>query len=125
MTAFRAAQLVSGLGALLGLGFLLDAADLGRPERWPVLGAFALWTLAPWALLAWAAQRLRARGRAARVLLLAAALLAAASAFLLHQTFVVHPDPQSPIALVFLPLYQLVALAPFLALAGSGWARAR
>jgi hypothetical protein len=106
----RLTDLAAALGALITLGFLLDAAELGEPERLPVLAAFGAWAISPFVGVAIVMRRVASERRAALVMTVAAIALSGVSAWLLYQTFVVHLDPQSAIAFVVLPLYQIGAL---------------
>ncbi len=105
------------VGAATTLGFMVDAGEPARPAWWLLFVPFAAWGLAPYAAVAVAARRARGSRAPARVLLAAAALLVAGSAALLYDAFVRHLDPQSGLVFLFLPLWQIVGLAPFLVLA--------
>ncbi len=109
------ALLAAGAGTTLGFMFL--AGTPREPLWWLFFLPFAAWGLAPFALAAWTA-RLRPRNTlSAAAVLAGSALVAGGNAWILTQAFVVHPDPQSGLVFLFLPGYEIVALAPFLAAA--------
>jgi hypothetical protein len=102
-------------GAVATLGFMIHAADRTRPSWWISFVLFAAWALLPYAAMG-AAARLRPSNRSSRSVLLAAAvLLSGLSALVLYDVFVAHPDAQSGLVVLILPLWQLVGLAPFVA----------
>jgi hypothetical protein len=114
---------VLATGAVVTLGFMLDAGEPGASGWWLLFLGFGAWALLPYGVVALVAIRLGSSLASLRVLLAAALLLTGASSLLLYQAFVVDLDPQSGIVFVFLPVWQLVGLAPFLLLAG--WLRSR
>jgi hypothetical protein len=102
------------IGAVATLGFMVYAGFPTSPSRWFAFFLFAAWALLPYALLA-TAVRWRPSNRVSHsVLGVAAALMSGFSILGLYSAFVAHPDPQSALVLVFLPLWQLVGSLPFL-----------
>lgn len=102
------------VGAATTLGFMIDAGEPDRPWWWLAFSLFGGWALVPYALVA-AATRWRPANRASRsVLCAAAALLSGLSILSLYSAFVIHLDAQSALVFIFLPLWQLVGLLPFL-----------
>ncbi len=74
------------------------------------------WALIPYALVVVATHREPSNLGSSSVLGVAAVLLSGASIVLLYLAFIANPDPQSGLVLVFLPLWQSLALLPFLGL---------
>jgi hypothetical protein len=123
--AERAIHVLAAAGGCATLAFMVHA---GRPSGagwWIGALPFLAWGLAPFAALSLGARALRASRRALGALLAGAAIVAAATAFALVDAFVVHPDAQSGVAFLFLPVWQLLGLAPFLAAGGALRARDR
>jgi len=121
----RTALAVLLLGALVTLGFMLHAGSPDRPLWWIGFLPFGAWGVLPFGLLAfsilarrgWMGGWLRGSARggpAASLLLVAAILLTGVSTFLLYQAFIAEPDAQSGIVFVFLPIWQIVAMLPFI-----------
>ena len=104
-------------GGSATLGFMLYAGEPSRPLWWLAFAVFATWGLIPFACVAAVARRFADSRGSLRVLLLAAVLLSIGNAFLLYEAFVAQPDAQSGLVFIFLPMWQLVALIPFLAIA--------
>ncbi|MBW2416282.1 MAG: hypothetical protein JRG76_17430 [Deltaproteobacteria bacterium] len=100
----RTAFGVLAAGACITLGFMVYAGSPGEPGWW--LGFL------PFAGVAWSV-RIRRDGPGATLLLVGAVLLTSASTFLLYQAFVAEPDAQSGIVFVFLPVWQILAMLPF------------
>jgi hypothetical protein len=102
------------VGTLVTLGFMIRAGEPGEWWWWPLFLPFATWSLAPYAAVAHVLRR-RTSGLASRgAVCLAAALLAGTTAYVLYSAFVVHLDPQSGLVFLFLPLWQLLGVAPIL-----------
>ena len=85
-------------------------------DKWWWLGflAFAVWATIPFGVVAVASHRFRAAAAALKLLLLASLLLTVSAMCLLYDAFVARPDAQSGILFVFLPVWQMIGLAPFL-----------
>lgn len=119
----RASYALLALGLLATLGAMLYA---GQPRSWRWLvgvSGFAGWAALPWLACGFAVRWL-SRSRAASALMLAAsALLCAATAWLLVDTLFVHIDAQGGLVFLFLPVWQLVALAP--CVGAALWLRGR
>lgn len=115
---------VLAAGALITLGFMLHAGSPGQPSWWLGFLLIGAWSLAPYGVCAAAGRRVSA-GREGLVWLAASALLTGMSAALLYDAFVARPDAQSGLVFVFLPLWQLVGLAPVAPVARSLARRAR
>ena len=102
------------VGAVATVGFMGYA---GRPANalwWLFALPLAAWTLVPFGLVAAEARRYTADLGSLSLLCAAAALLSASSIGLLYLAFVAKPDAQSGLVLVFLPLWQVLGLLPFL-----------
>lgn len=101
-----------GIGVLVTLGFMLHAGEPGRPAWWLGFVPFAAWAVSPFVAAGMVASRFRASPLAVRLVAAAAAALAGSSLFVYHQGFVAHPDAQSGLLFLFLPLWQLLAILP-------------
>ncbi|MFQ5546786.1 MAG: hypothetical protein ACE5FV_00730 [Woeseia sp.] len=110
----RTAYVVLVVGAITTLVFTIYAARPAGLSQWLFFIAVAGWGLLPYALVGLTIRWLPASKGSGIVLCMAAVLLSAFGAFGLYQSFVVHLDPQSAIVLIFLPLWQLLGLMPFL-----------
>jgi SNF family Na+-dependent transporter len=110
----RIAQVLLFVGAATTLGFMGYAGEPTSALWWLLSLPFAAWTLLPYALVASEARRHASNRGSLSLLGLAAALLSGSSIVLLYLAFVAQPDAQSGLVLVFLPLWQLVAMLPFL-----------
>lgn len=102
---------LAGVGVTLG--FMLHAGEPERASWWPGMLPFAAWASAPFLATGYAAYRLSSRYSLC-VLLFAGTLLAVTSVVLFYRVFVSQPDAQSGLVFVFLPLWQLIGLVPFL-----------
>ena len=91
---------------------MLHAGSPGQPSWWLGFVLFGAWALVPYGVCAAAGRRVSG-GREGLVWLGASVLLTGASAAILYDAFVARPDAQSGLVFVFLPLWQLVGLAPF------------
>ncbi|MFQ6006862.1 MAG: hypothetical protein ACE5OQ_15330 [Woeseia sp.] len=109
----RTAYAVLVVGAITTLGFTIDAARPASLSQWLVSLAITFWGLLPYALVALTTRWLPTNKGSGLVLLMAAVLLSAFGVFGLYQSFVAHLDPQSAIVLIFIPLWQLLGLTPF------------
>lgn len=110
---FRTIILIVLMGVLITWGFMVQA---GEPENWwwwPLFLPFAAWAAVPYAAAAFASYHFRKVVPALWLLLLAGALLSLSATYLLYEAFVAHPDAQSGIVFIFLPVCQLLGLAPF------------
>ncbi len=106
--------LLSAAGALGTWTFMVYA---GQPDDWSWLLfflPFAAWAAIPFAVIAFASRRARTIPAALRVLFVATLILTFGSMYLLYTAFVTSPDAQSGIVFVFLPIWQMVGLMPFL-----------
>lgn len=109
----RAVASVLLVGALATVGLIAYASDLTRPTAWLWSAAISIWSLSPYAVTA-RATRLAGDARPALGVMLGAALLLSASSIaILSSAFVFHLDPQSALVPIFLPIWQLLGLAPF------------
>ena len=104
------------VGAVVSLGFLARAGDTTQPSWWFFLPLFGAWVIFPYAAVAIVVRWRPATPASHATLCLAAALLSGFGILSLYSAFVTHLDPQSGIVLVFLPLWQLIGLTPFLLL---------
>ncbi len=110
---------------LIGLSALFTLTVFCKQADWQsglgVMG-FLVWALLPYALLAFAS--IRSRTKPGNILILIAAVLSAAGNHLYWEGFYAHPDAQSGILFVVVPLLQLVVtcalLIPLLFLRSSG-----
>lgn len=105
------------VGALVTEGFMLYAGEPGDPRWWLGFFFFGLWAFMPYLAVAYIAHRFSTSRRSLWVLLAAALFLTTGSCIVLYTSFIAQPDPQSGVVFVFLPMLQLVALVPFLAVA--------
>ncbi|MBW2281954.1 MAG: hypothetical protein JRG82_14545 [Deltaproteobacteria bacterium] len=108
----RTAFGVLAAGACITLGFMVYAGSPDEPGWWLGFLPFGAWGVLPFAGVAWSV-RIRRDGPGATLLLVGAVLLTSASTFLLYQAFVAEPDAQSGIVFVFLPVWQILAMLPF------------
>lgn len=108
----RAIFFLLAVGAIGTLGFIAYAADPGQPSSWWFLFLLAVWALLPYAIAAAAVRWQPASHASDSVLLLAAVLLAGLGTFGLYDAFILDPDPQSGLLLIFLPLWELLGLIP-------------
>ena len=104
------------VGAIVTLGFMAQAGDTTQPSWWFFLPIFGAWVAFPYAAVAVVARWRPATPASHATLCIAAALLTGFGVLSLYSAFVTHLDPQSGIVLVFLPLWQLIGLTPFLLL---------
>jgi hypothetical protein len=115
--------------ALLAPGYAVTLFAMwraGSPDSWGWwlhAAPFALWAFAPYALFGLASARMARSRAASAVMLVACALLSVVTAWLLRDAFVANLDAQSGIVFVFLPIWQAIALAPFLG--AAVWLRGR
>ena len=105
------------VGVLVTVGFMLYAGEPGHLDWWLGFFFFGLWAFVPYFVVAYMTHRFSTSQRSLWVLLPAALLLTAGSSVVLYISFIAQPDPQSGVVFVFLPMVQLVALVPFLAVA--------
>lgn len=108
----RAIGLVLTAGAISTVGLLAWATDLSRASGWLWGAAIALWSLTPYGVAARATRLVERSPKALRLMLATAVLLAGFGVAGLVSAFVLHPDPQSGIVPVFLPIWQLLGMAP-------------
>jgi hypothetical protein len=114
----RLSLAVNGL-FLLGLAGLMVKLLGGGRGGMVVIGAigFGLWAAAPNLLLLWyAARRVACQVQSAAVLA-GSGLVVGFGGYVYYNGFVAHPDPQSGLLLVFVPVYQWIAVAITLGLA--------
>ena len=102
------------VGVTTTLGFMGYAGDPTRPGWWLFFLLFGAWALLPYGVVAIAARQRPANRASDSVLCLAATLLSGLGILALYSAFVAHLDPQRGLVLVFLPLWQLLGLLPFL-----------
>ena len=106
----RLALVANGL-FLLGLAALVVKL-LGRGGSKVLIGVFGfgMWAAAPTLLLLWyVLRRVNLAGQALAALV-GSCLVAAFGASVYFDGFVAHPDPQSGLLLVFVPVYQWVGV---------------
>jgi len=112
-------RILIGLAALFALTVFFQQADWQSGVG--VVG-FLVWALLPYALLAFAS--IRTTAKAGDVLVLIATVLSAAGNYLYWEGFYAHPDAQSGILFLVVPILQLVVtcvlLIPLLFLQRSG-----
>ena len=107
----RSSLLVLTLGAILGLGFLLYASDLGEPLTWLLLVPFSALVLLPYFLLSRAARRYEEAPAAAGLVLVGAFLSTGFGAFVFYSALVAdEPDAQSGLVLFVVPVWQLLGV---------------
>jgi len=111
------------LGSLYAayIAFLILTASGGSPRTTNIvpLLLFFLWAVSPIVVLAGVATKFESRcGRAIDFILLAAVCVLASSGVAVYQVgfFGGHPDAQSGLLFVFVPLYQWLAVAVVLVL---------
>ncbi len=105
------------LGVCTVLGLMLHAGNPSDPSWWPGFLAFATWGLLPFLVFAEFAARL-SHSRLSMFALFAGALVVTiGTASLLYESFVANTDAQNGIIFIILPLYQLAAMALFVAAA--------
>jgi hypothetical protein len=113
----RVAYALFAVGSLITLGFMVYA---GRPSSlgWFVgIAPFAIWVMAPFAGGAVVCRAVRSSPRSLAIVSVAAGLLACGTAVLLYHGLVVAPDAQGGLLFLFLPLWQALALTPFVVIA--------
>ncbi|UCC13677.1 MAG: hypothetical protein JSW21_09905 [Gammaproteobacteria bacterium] len=115
MRTITIALLVAGF--LATLGFMIYAGEPERLSWWPLVAPFAGWVGVPYAVLYLASRRSPSTSGSRAVLLLGAAAVSGFGILMLYEAFIAHPDAQSGIVLIFIPLYQLAGLIPLLLVA--------
>ena len=110
----RITRVLLFVGAATTLGFMAYAGEPTSASWWLFALPLAAWTLLPYALVASGTRRHPSTRGSLSLLSWTAALLSGSSIALLYLAFVAQPDAQSGLVLVFLPLWQSVALLPFL-----------
>jgi len=109
----RAVDVALSSGALATLGFMLYAGEPAEPVWWLSAIVFGAWALAPYLFVAWETRR-QPPVMGSRVLLaLAAVVMTAFGVAVLVSAFVLHPDPQSGLVILFVPIWQSLGLVPF------------
>lgn len=113
----NAAAAVVALAALATFFLMLYA---GRPWQGSVLSwigvvAFGAWAISPYALLMFLIRHGRTNRLKSLTLLLLGLALSALALFVYVDALFVHPDPQSGLVFLFVPLYQLVGSAIIIA----------
>lgn len=103
------------IGIVVTLWFMLRAGTGNSVGQWLLAIPFAVWVAVPYAIAGVAVRWLRGSPRSQAVLLFTAIVLTSTAIFLLYQSFVASGvDAQSALVFVFLPLWQVIGLAPFL-----------
>ena len=106
------------LAALLTLGLLIY---LGRGSRSLArcigIVMFGAWGIAPYSGIATASLKMRRTSLEACMVLVGGLAIITFAGFVYHNGFFVHPDAQSGILFVFVPVYQWVGVAVALAIA--------
>jgi hypothetical protein len=105
------------VGVVLSLVVMIYAGEPHRLYWWPMFLIASAWVLLPYAIVWQEARRRMAQPGPRVVLLVAAIALTVFSAIVLYGAFIAHPDPQSGLVFIFIPLYQLLGLVPFFILA--------
>jgi hypothetical protein len=105
------------VGAVVSLVAMIHAGEPHRLHWWPMFAIASAWVLLPYAIVWQEARRRTGRPGPCVVLLVAAITLTVFSALVLYGAFIAHPDPQSGLVFIFIPLYQLLGLVPFFILA--------
>jgi hypothetical protein len=118
----RAIGVALTLGAVGTVGLLAWATDLSRPSGWLWGAAITLWSLTPYGVAARATRLVERSERALRVMLATAVLLSGFGLAGLASAFIFRPDAQSGVVPLFLPIGQLLGMAP-LAIAAQWLAR--
>lgn len=101
------------IGAVVSLVFMIHAGEPGRLYWWPMFAIASAWVLLPYAIVWQEARRRTGQTGPCIVLLIAATALTVFSAIALYGAFIAHPDPQSGLVFIFIPLYQVLGLVPF------------
>jgi ABC-type Fe3+-siderophore transport system permease subunit len=105
------------VGAVLSMVFMIHAGEPHRLHWWPMFAVAFAWVLLPYAIVRQEARRRTGQPGPRIVLLVAAIALTVFSAIVMYGAFIAHPDPQSGLVFIFIPLYQLLGLVPFFILA--------
>jgi hypothetical protein len=131
-TNARSPLLLAGLGVtalwmLVVTGFLVRAMsyELGQLVVMALGLGFLAWNLSPPLLMLWLLRRFRSSAWAVGVLTGGSSLCLAGATTTLYSAFVSHPDPQSGLVMVFLPLPELLITGVAGAAAWLLWQRAR
>ncbi|MBE9030288.1 hypothetical protein IQ266_11150 [filamentous cyanobacterium LEGE 11480] len=101
-------------GTLINIGFMLYAGEPDQLWWWPFFIALATWSLFPYGTVITVFYWLRQKPKSQLLLTLAAVLLTGSTAFLLHESLIANPDPQSGLVFVVLPVYQWIAILPLM-----------
>ena len=97
--------------------FMLTNGEPGSLTWWPLAVAFYGWACLPFMFVASRIQKHRNQIPYLFVVLVTTVILSLGGLVLLYQAFVTNLDPQSGLAFLFLPAYELIAAAIGLALA--------
>ena len=105
------AQILAILASLVTLGLVAYSAEDAEAGTLPFLIGVMLWTVLPYAALFMLARRASTNELLAAILVLAVLVVMASGLWLFWKAFFAHPDPQSGLLFLFLPLYQLAFVA--------------
>lgn len=105
------AQALAILGGILTLGFVVYAAQDAELRSLPFLVVVILWAVAPYVAFFMLARRAPGGGYWPALLVVSVLAIMILGLYLLWLGFFAHPDPQSGLLFIFLPLYQLVFVA--------------
>lgn len=107
MKAQKFTSSIALIGAVATISLLLYASRGASPGSRPSLAAFAAWALSPYLVLYLCARLGPLSGRWPTIVAIAGALVTAAAIYGYITGIFINPDPQSGLAFVFLPVYQL------------------
>ncbi len=108
----RWTRVVLGVSMIGTLALLLWAGLENASEgRWVTLVVFMAWGVLPYTVLFRMSRWAKLNARRVRVIYVGTVLIALAGLFVYWSAFVIAPDAQSGVAVVFMPFYQLMATA--------------
>jgi hypothetical protein len=107
LKALKILTIVSA-GALIAL--VLHAGEPADLSWWPIAIPFTAWIVGPAVIPYFLARRIKRRWFVC-LMLVFLALSSAGSAFLYYQAFVVSTSSTAALVMIFVPLYQWIALA--------------
>jgi predicted permease len=118
------ALLAPAVGAAGTIGFMLFAGDFSTTGNWLFFTGLSAWSAAPYAAMAFVGRAFGAERVPLAIVTGGAVLLVGFAGWVLLSAFFLHPDAQSGLVFLFLPLWQAVLFLPVL-LVAWGWRRLR